>query len=114
MARRMRLTTATVANQPYLAALPASTDAWRGAPEADPLDDLTRVQRVIESHGMELLVHDLTRPDIELPVVKVIVPELRHFWPRLAPGRLYDVPVRLGWLPAPLAEDELNPIGMFL
>jgi ribosomal protein S12 methylthiotransferase accessory factor len=39
---------------------------------------------------------------------------LRHFWPRFAAGRLYDVPVRLGWLPRPLAEEELNPVPMFL
>jgi len=44
----------------------------------------------------------------------VIVPGLRHFWARFAPGRLYDVPVQLGWLPQPLAEEELNPIPMFL
>ena len=32
----------------------------------------------------------------------------------LRPGRLYEVPVRLGWLPQPLAEEQLNPISMFL
>jgi ribosomal protein S12 methylthiotransferase accessory factor len=61
-----------------------------------------------------MLVLDQTRADIGLPVVKVIVPGLRHFWARYAPGRLYDVPVRLGWLDRPLREDELNPIAMFL
>src|SRR5690606_30411941 len=30
---------------------------------------------------------------IGMPAVKVIVPGLRHFWARFAPGRLYDVPV---------------------
>jgi ribosomal protein S12 methylthiotransferase accessory factor len=69
---------------------------------------------LVEQHGMEMLVLDLTRPDIELPVVKVVVPGLRPQWPRLAPGRLYDVPVRLGWLPHPLLEEQLNPIPMFL
>jgi ribosomal protein S12 methylthiotransferase accessory factor len=59
---------------------------------------------------MELLVLDQTRPDIGLPVVKVIVPGLRHFWPRLAPGRLYDVPVAMGWLSEPLRERDLCPI----
>jgi oxazoline/thiazoline synthase len=49
-----------------------------------------------------------------LPVAKVIVPGLRHFWARFAPGRLYDVPVRLGWISRPLAEEELNPVPMFL
>jgi ribosomal protein S12 methylthiotransferase accessory factor len=61
-----------------------------------------------------MLVLDQTRPEIGLPVVKVIVPGLRHFWRRLGPGRLYDVPVKLGWLPAPLSEEQLNPIPMFL
>jgi ribosomal protein S12 methylthiotransferase accessory factor len=49
-----------------------------------------------------------------LPVVKVVVPGLRHFWARFGAGRLYDVPVQLGWRKSPLAETELNPIPMFL
>jgi len=49
-----------------------------------------------------------------LPVVKVIVPGLRHFWARFAPGRLYEVPVALGWVPAQLTEEQLNPVPMFL
>jgi ribosomal protein S12 methylthiotransferase accessory factor len=63
---------------------------------------------------MEVLVLDQTRPDIGLNVVKVIVPGMRHFWKRLAPGRLYDVPVKLGWLPESLKENQLNPVPMFL
>jgi ribosomal protein S12 methylthiotransferase accessory factor len=46
--------------------------------------------------------------------MKAIVPGLRHFWARFAPGRLYDVPVALGWLDAPTAEADLNPVAMFL
>jgi oxazoline/thiazoline synthase len=60
--------------------------------------------------GLDVLVLDQTRPDIEVPVVRVIVPGLRHFYRRFAPGRLYDVPVKLGWRDGPLPEDELNPI----
>ena len=63
---------------------------------------------------MEVLVLDQTRPDFGLPVVKVIVPGLRHFWRRLGPGRLYDVPVALGRLDAPLGESALNTYAMFL
>ena len=59
---------------------------------------------------MELLVLDQTRPDIGMPVVRVVVPGLRHFWQRFAPGRLYDVPVEMGRRDRPLAEDELNPV----
>ena len=62
------------------------------------------------SAGLDFLVLDQTRPDIEVPVVRVIVPGLRHFYRRFAPGRLYDVPVKLGLLDRPLSESELNPI----
>ena len=67
-----------------------------------------------EARGLEMLVLDQTRPDIGLPVAKVIVPGLRHFWARFAPGRLYDVPVELGWIAKPTPEDQLNPIAMFV
>jgi oxazoline/thiazoline synthase len=60
--------------------------------------------------GLDFLVLDQTRPDIETPVVRVIVPGLRHFYRRFAPGRLYDVPVKLGLREQPLKESELNPI----
>ena len=59
--------------------------------------------------GHDFLVLDQTRPDIGVPVVRVIVPGLRHFYRRLGPGRLYDVPVKLGWLARPLPEHELTP-----
>ena len=60
--------------------------------------------------SLDVLVLDQTRPDIETPVVRVIVPGLRHFYRRFAPGRLYDVPVELGWRDRPLTETELNPV----
>ena len=64
---------------------------------------------LVEAKGMELLVLDQTRPDIGMPVAWVIVPGMRHFWARFAPGRLYDVPVRMGHRNHPLAEADLNP-----
>jgi ribosomal protein S12 methylthiotransferase accessory factor len=73
----------------------------------------TCVERVARV-GMETIVIDYTRPDIGLSTAKVVVPGLRHFWPRLGPGRLYDVPHALGWLPRPLAEDELNPVPLLM
>jgi ribosomal protein S12 methylthiotransferase accessory factor len=111
------LRTATTANQPYLvpAGGPLRTAAlyprlWGG----DLAEDVRTCQARVERAGMEMLVLDQTRPEVGLPVAKVIVPGLRHFWTRLAPGRLYDVPVQLGWLSQPLAEEELNPLPMFL
>lgn len=79
----------------------------------DIRDDVIKSVEIAKSLGLETLVLDQTRPDIGLSVVKVFIPETRIFWKRRAPGRLYDVPVKLGWLPAPLQESELNPFLIF-
>ena len=59
--------------------------------------------------GYDFLVLNQTRPDVGVNVVRVIVPGLRHFYRRFAPGRLYDVPIKLGLLHRPLPESELTP-----
>jgi bacteriocin biosynthesis cyclodehydratase domain-containing protein len=109
---------ATVAREPYLApdtSVPALGPAdYDYVPSVDLLSDLVRLQGKVEELGMELLLLDQTRPDVGMPVVKVIVPGMRHFWARLGPGRLYDIPVRLGRLAQPTPYNQLNPIPMFL
>ncbi len=75
----------------------------------DLAGDIRTCVDLIADVGLETFVVDQSRPDIELRVVKVLVPGLRHFWRRLAPGRLYDVPVKMGRLERPLGENELNP-----
>ena len=79
----------------------------------DGKENVERIVDLVGRHGMQMHVLNATHPDIGMPVVKVMVPGMRHFWPRLAPGRLYDVPVQLGWLDRPLAEQELNPTPIF-
>ena len=37
-----------------------------------------------------------------------VVPGMRHFRERQAPGRMYNVPVSMGHRTEPLAESELN------
>ncbi|MFC7511711.1 YcaO-like family protein [Streptomyces thermocarboxydus] len=46
------------------------------------------MEELVRSRGLDLLVLDQTRPDIGMPVVKVLVPGLRHFWARFAPAAL--------------------------
>jgi oxazoline/thiazoline synthase len=60
--------------------------------------------------GLDFMVLDQTRADIGVPVVRVIAPGLRHFYRRFAPGRLYDVPIKLGLRDRPIAESDVNPI----
>jgi ribosomal protein S12 methylthiotransferase accessory factor len=109
--------TATLVGEPYLAPAadrPLRTPADFAAPEAANIrGDVERCAAIARQAGSELLVLDQTQPDIGLPVVKVMVPGLRHFWKRFGPGRLYDVPVAMGWLKTPTAETNLNPTGIF-
>ena len=112
------LRSATVHNQPYLLpdprVPPKRLGDFRNASSGDLLTDIQYCKGLVEAKGMEMLVLDLTRADAGMPVAKVIVPGLRHFWARYAPGRLYEVPVAMGWLDQPLTEDELNPTPVFV
>ncbi|MDC0744794.1 TOMM precursor leader peptide-binding protein [Polyangium mundeleinium] len=76
----------------------------------DLAEDVRACVNLATRANLDMLVLDQTRPDIGLCVAKVTVPGLRHFWPRFAPGRLYDVPVRMGWRNRALDEAELNPV----
>ena len=80
----------------------------------DLKDAIEQCMSRLSAAGMEVLVVDKTRPDLELPVVQVIVPGLCHFWPRFGASRLYSVPVSLGWLSLTHSEDELNQALLFL
>jgi ribosomal protein S12 methylthiotransferase accessory factor len=108
----------TVQSQPWLLSdpghRPVGPGSFAAVRNADLLADIQAVTGRLEAQGLEVLVLDQTRPDIGLPVVKVVVPGLRHFWARFAPGRLFDVPVRLGRTERPTQYQELNPIPVFL
>ncbi|MET9588144.1 TOMM precursor leader peptide-binding protein [Streptomyces sp. NPDC006539] len=107
----------TVADNSWLLpgpCLPATTAASHAAfPGQDLAAAVQHCVDLARNAGLEVIVLDQSRPDIELAVVKVMVPGLRHFWRRLGPGRLYDVPVRLGWVDTPIAEDACNPVSVF-
>jgi ribosomal protein S12 methylthiotransferase accessory factor len=98
-------------NYPFLT--PISSTSLPTGLEFGPLDT-TRAQvnacvEIARRAGMDFMVLDQTRPDVEVPVVRVIVPGLRHFYRRFGPGRLYDVPVKLGLRDRPIPESELTP-----
>jgi oxazoline/thiazoline synthase len=66
--------------------------------------------KLVKRFGLDFLVVDQTRPDLEVPVARVIIPGLRSFRRRFGPGRLYDVPLALGLRKRRLKEAELNPL----
>jgi bacteriocin biosynthesis cyclodehydratase domain-containing protein len=107
----------------WLAAVTTSTDPWLAPHGLAPLghaqaggleESLDSVLLALANAGMQAWWMDLTRRDIGLPVVRTVVPGLRHFWNRFAPGRLYDVPRDLGWVARSYGEDDLNPRWVFV
>lgn len=112
-AERRWFSTVTVENQSWLAphgyadCPPAPSHTTLG----EAIDDaVTR----IEGAGMTVLWADASRPDVSLSVVRTYAPGLRHFWNRYAPGRLYEIPPRLGWRDDGYAEADLNPLAIIL
>ncbi len=109
---------AKLADHPYLS--PSPSMATRIASDytvpktSDTREDVELCQSMVEERGMEFLVLDQTRLDVGMPVMRTIVPGMRHFWTRFAPGRLYEVPVAMGWLDTPTAEKDLNPVPVFI
>ena len=98
-------------DHPYLA--PSGTPVAPPGSTFNRLDTREQVMACVEAVGrvgLDFLVLDQTRPDIGVPVARVVVPGMRHFYRRFAPGRLYDVPAKLGWRDRPTAESDLNPI----
>jgi ribosomal protein S12 methylthiotransferase accessory factor len=100
--------------RPDPAVRPRTPADYRHEPTTDLHADITAVQARLEGLGLDVMVLDQTRPDVGLPVVKAIVPGMRGFWARFAPGRLFDVPVRLGRLGSPTPYERLNPIPLFV
>jgi ribosomal protein S12 methylthiotransferase accessory factor len=106
--RRHWLQDAHLDDHPYLrpsgASVPYSSAADSDAP------NLADLLNRIEGSGLDVLRVDLTRSELGVPTVRLVAPGLRPAARLLAPGRLYDVPVRLGWVPRELTTDQLNPI----
>lgn len=108
---------ATIEAHPYLAAGEAVTTTAARWPTPDHDDLRESVLHCVaraRAVGCDFLVCDLTRPDIGFSVARVVVPGMRHFWRRLGPGRLYEVPVRLGWVERIRTEEQMNPVSMFV
>lgn len=110
--------TATCANQPYLRPdpnqAPRTPADYPTLTQPDLRDEAHWCLNRAQTLGLDVLLLNQTRPDVPLTVVKVLVPGMRHFWARLAPGRLYAVPVAQGWLTTPHSESDLNPWPIFL
>ncbi|MFL6232038.1 MAG: TOMM precursor leader peptide-binding protein, partial [Thermoanaerobaculia bacterium] len=93
---------------------PLATDDLPCLARPDLREEVELCVERARASGLEILVVDQTREEIGLPVVRVAVPGMRLFRARFAPGRLYDVPVALGWIPAAFREEDLNPVHILI
>jgi ribosomal protein S12 methylthiotransferase accessory factor YcaO len=109
--------TQNIEHHSHLSPLHGETKTLSDYPSMASDNFLTDIQTCVgrlTHQGARVLVVNLSRPDINHSTVKLISPELRHFWSRLAPGRLYDVPVKLNWVNKCLPESEMNTIPYFV
>jgi ribosomal protein S12 methylthiotransferase accessory factor len=103
------------------------TALWDAEPHLSVLRESGRIVRVpgaishledalaaLARAGLSAYYVDLTRAELGLRVVRVVAPQLRFWAPRFAPGRLYDVPVQMGWLRRRRSEGDLNKWPWFL
>ncbi len=77
----------------------------------DPKPTADICVEICQKAGLELMAIDFTRVTLGVPVARVLVPGLRQILPAFGPGRMFDVPRRLGWSKQP-AESRLNPVPL--
>ncbi|MEV4708483.1 TOMM precursor leader peptide-binding protein [Actinoplanes sp. NPDC049316] len=109
-------TTVRIAEHPWLTpsdAAPTTAATYASTATGDAAEDVRDCVRRAAGAGLDVIVLDQSRPDLELRVARVVVPGLRHFWRRLGPGRLWDVPHRLGRTGLAADETAMNPLSVF-
>ena len=98
----------------YMPALDSDPDS-RLATDFNLKGDSTAVLEscveTLGTRGLELIVLDRTVEDASRSVVRVVVPGLRSLSAQLAPGRLYDVPLDMGWRQVKAGEDEFQTVA---
>ena len=75
---------------------------------------LERTKKAARALNTRYLAHDLLPHEREFSVVRVIAPELCHFWHRLGDRRLREEPAALGWTGRTRTESELNTVPVIL
>ncbi|MGO4438279.1 YcaO-like family protein [Rhizobium sp. RAF56] len=95
--------TATLEKHPHLRPL----DCCGGSVGRVSMDG---VLSVLKRQNLEGYVLDLSPNQAETSAVRILVPGLRPIAPRFAPGRLYSVPIEMGWLQQKKKEQSLNSI----
>lgn len=84
--------------------VPRTAACYPSEPEIRTIHQLTKA---LQKVGITPLIQDVSRPELQLCVMRVFAPGMRSWFRRKGPGRLYDVPVQLSLRDTPLTEDTL-------
>ena len=82
-------------------------DDYTARPGPSTLQDLIGM---LADRNIEVLMQDVSRPEVGLRVVRVLAPGLRSWFGRFAPGRLYTVPVVMGARERERPETQMNTV----
>lgn len=95
-----------------------SPDSAEKTETLSDIQDFNLLQKSITDHllslGIETVAFNYSRNDVFMYTIKVFAPGLAHIWPQFANKRIFDTPVKLGWLRERNTESLLNPQGLFL
>ena len=86
----------------------------RGEMATVPEPTFESVRERLRSMGLRICAIDLQRSDIGVPAVRLFVPGLCHYKPRLGHRRLVEVPQKLGWKIEGLGEADLNSTPLLI
>ncbi|MEC4090825.1 YcaO-like family protein [Pseudoalteromonas rubra] len=77
-------------------------------------DSLNFIVSELKRIGVNLYYVDQSKDNLPLYAVKVIAPNLCHFFPYLGSERLYTIPVKMGLLEKARNESELNKLELLI
>jgi ribosomal protein S12 methylthiotransferase accessory factor len=83
-------------------------------PSSDIKDDISAVVSQLKLNGMEVMALNYSRAHIPLFTAKVFVPGLCHIWPQLANERLYQAPIKMGYLAIANTEQSINQQALYI
>ncbi len=108
------IVTENILEHPYLIPSKTTSPSYPFQASSDFLEDINKFLKIFQDMGLDVLILDMSNPDVNFYSVRVVCPGLRHFWSRLGPGRLYEVPTNLGWQMSTTEEINMNPTPYFL
>ncbi len=97
-----------------LSDLPVDLESYRARRLDGSSSTLERCLEICAAHDFSIFYVELTREEIGIPVARAIVPGLRHYKARFAPGRLYEVPIKVGWQANRMDETSLNSLPLIV